>query len=159
MSASLKPLQWFNDRSIASKINAITLFVFLVVFALCGAALSSLLSSRLEQSATENLKQGNHRIVQMIDAYGTGLERSAEMLGAVIALRIAEVLQTEAGVAGDSVGEGVVEGAEAAQQGFEKEVEAFTAATGNVASIFVRQGDDFVRTATTLKDAQGNKVL
>jgi len=34
MSASFKPLQWFNDRSIASKINAITLFVFLVVFAL-----------------------------------------------------------------------------------------------------------------------------
>ena len=155
MSASFKPLQWFNDRSIASKINAITLFVFLVVFALCGAALSSLLSSRLEQSATENLKQGNHRIVQMIDAYGTGLERSAEMLGAVIALRIAEVLQTEAGAAGD----GAVEGADAAQKGFEKEVEAFTAATGNVASIFVRQGDDFVRTATTLKDAQGNKVL
>ena len=120
MSASFKPLQWFNDRSIASKINAITLFVFLVVFALCGAALSSLLSSRLEQSATENLKQANHRIVQMIDAYGTGLERSAEMLGAAIALRIAEVLQTEAGVAGGSVGEGVVEGAEAAQQGFEK---------------------------------------
>ena len=159
MSASFKPLQWFNDRSIASKINAITLFVFLVVFALCGAALSSLLSSRLEQSATENLKQANHRIVQMIDAYGTGLERSAEMLGAVIALRSAEVLQTEAGAAGDGAVEGAVEGADAAQKGFEKEVEAFTAATGNVASIFVRQGDDFVRTATTLKDAQGNKVL
>ena len=45
MSSSLKPLQWFNDRSIATKINAITLFVFLVVFTLCGAALSSLLSS------------------------------------------------------------------------------------------------------------------
>ncbi len=152
MSSSLKPLQWFNDRSIATKINAITLFVFLVVFALCGAALSSLLSSRLEQSATENLKQANHRIVQMIDGYGTGLERSAEMLGAIIAQRIGEVLAAESA-------ETEGEGGNAAQQGFEKSVEAFTAATGHVASIFVRQGDDFVRTATTLKDAQGNKVL
>lgn len=151
MSSSLKPLQWFNDRSIATKINAITLFVFLVVFALCGAALSSLLSSRLEQSATENLKQANHRIVQMIDAYGTGLERSAEMLGALIAVRIAGVVQAEAGAGG--------EGDDTAQQGFEREVESFTKATGHVASIFVRQGDDFVRTATTLKDEQGNKVL
>lgn len=122
MSSSLKPLQWFNDRSIATKINAITLFVFLVVFALCGAALSSLLSSRLEQSATENLKQANHRIVQMIDAYGTGLERSAEMLGALIAVRIAGVVQAEAGAGG--------EGDDTAQQGFEREVESFTKATG-----------------------------
>ncbi len=151
MSSSLKPLQWFNDRSIATKINAITLFVFLVVFTLCGAALSSLLSSRLEQSATENLKQANHRIVQMIDAYGTGLERSAEMLGALIAVRIAGMVQAEAGAGG--------EGDDTAHQGFEREVESFTKATGHVASIFVRQGDDFVRTATTLKDAQGNKVL
>lgn len=135
MSSSLKPWQWFNDRSIATKINAITLFVFLVVFALCGAELSSLLSMRLEQSATENLKQANHRIVQMIDAYGTGLEHSAEMLGALIAVRISDVVQAETG---DEAG-----GGDAAQQGFEREVESFTTATGNVASIFVRQGGRF----------------
>ena len=125
MSSSLKPLQWFNDRSIATKINAITLFVFLVVFALCGAALSSLLSSRLEQSATENLKQANHRIVQMIDAYGTGLERSAEMLGAAFSLHIAERVQAEADP----------------EQAFTNEVELFSKATGHVATAFVRQGD------------------
>ena len=147
MSASFKPLQWFNDRSIASKINTITLSVFVLVFALGGVLLSSLLSSRLEQSATENLQQSNHRIVQMIDAYSTGLENSVQMLGAAFSARVVDLVPAEPLPDGDMTA------------AFDKEVDAFSKATGNVATIFVREGDDFVRKSSSLKDAQGNKVV
>jgi len=39
------------------------------------------------------------------------------------------------------------------------EVDRFADATGGVATVFVRDGDDFVRVATSLRNAQGERVL
>jgi methyl-accepting chemotaxis protein len=40
-----------------------------------------------------------------------------------------------------------------------EDVDGFTAATGAIATVFVRAGDDFVRVSTSLKNAQGERAL
>ena len=82
----------------------------------------------------------NQQVVDMIDAYAQVLERSAAMLGAQFAGPLPK------GISGDA--------AQANQA-----VEAFTHSTGAVATVFARQGDNFVRIATTLKNDKGERTV
>jgi len=132
---------WFEDRSIATKINIVTIALFLVVFGICGALLSGFLSKRLEQSATDNLKASNIQIIRMIEAFSTELEKSAQMLGGAFSAEIAEALVRNDNTAMD------------------RAVGSFSTATGSIATIFVREGEDFIRKSTSLRDTEGKRVL
>jgi methyl-accepting chemotaxis protein len=130
----------FGDRSIAFKLNAVLTIVILVILSLAGIFLSSWLNGRLEERSLAELQRTNQQVVDMIDAYAQVLERSAAMLGAQFAGPLPK------GISGDA--------AQANQA-----VEAFTHSTGAVATVFARQGDNFVRIATTLKNDKGERTV
>lgn len=130
----------FGDRSIAFKLNAVLTAVIAVVATSAGLFLGNWLNGKLEERSLAELQRINRQVVDMIDAYAQALERSAAMLGAQFAAPLPK------GIVGD---------APQANQA----VEAFTHATGAVATVFARQGDNFVRIATTLKNDKGERAV
>lgn len=130
----------FGDRSIAFKLNSILVVAIAIVLGLTGVFLGNWLSGKLEEKSLAELQRTNQQVVDMIDAYASVLERSAEMLGTQFAATMPK------GATGDA--------AQATHV-----VDEFTRATGSVATVFLRQGDDFVRFATTLKNDKGERVV
>lgn len=128
--------------SLAGKLNLALVGLFIAVFGSGSLWLSHSLSARLEESGIENLTATNQRVIQMVDAYASALEQSAAMLGNSFAQQVSDATQGTA-----------TNGKQLNQL-----VEAFTRSTKGVATIFVREGDDFVRSATTLQDGEGRRA-
>jgi len=143
MRVTARLLRWFDDKSIATKINLISIVIFVSIFAACGSFLAWQLTQKLEQKASDSIVDANHRTVGMIEAYGTGLEHSAEVLAQEF-VRTLNDLPAQNGA--DSLA------------AIDKDIEAFTTATGAVATVFKRTGEDFVRISSSVKNSQGIKV-
>jgi len=151
----------FGNMSIAGKLNAVIVVAIAGVLGAAGIFLSVWLSSQLEARSVAELQRTNRQVVDMIDAYAAALERSAEMLGGQfaaglpkrLALDGARMLQT----AGGSFP--ALHGGDTVLNNNLALVDAFTATTGGVATVFVRQGDDFFRVATSLKKQDGERAL
>ena len=134
--------QIFHTHSLAGKLNIAIVSLLVVVFGSSSLWLSMNLSSRLDTAGQQSLHAGNIRMINMIDAYASALENSATMLGAEFSQRAAEVL-TEKGPN------------ETTKNAL---VESFTRSTHGVATLFNREGDDFIRVATTLQNAEGKRA-
>ena len=130
----------FGDRSIALKLNVVLVVAITVVLSLTGVLLGNWLSGKLEEKSLAELQRTNQQVVDMIDAYASVLENSAEMLGAQFSATLPK------GVVRDTQQANYV-------------VEEFTRSTGAVATIFAPQGEDFVRFATTVKNSKGERVV
>lgn len=130
----------FSDRSIAIKLNTVLILAIFVVLSLTGLFLGSWLNGRLEERSLAELQRTNQQVVDMIDAYAQVLERSAAMLGAQFADSLPK------GISGDVAQANLA-------------VEAFNRSTGSVATVFARQGENFVRIATTLKNDKGERAV
>jgi X-X-X-Leu-X-X-Gly heptad repeat protein len=130
----------FRDRSISLKLNIVLVCAIAISLGLTGLVLGSWLSAKLEEKSLAELQRTNQQVVDMVDAYATVLERSAEMLGKQFAALTPKGALSDTHQAGQTV-------------------DGFTQATGAVATVFARQGEDFVRFATTLKNSQGERVV
>ncbi len=136
------------DRSIATRTSLVIAVLLISIFGVASFVLSRRLASRLEANAITSLELSNQRIVDMVDVYASSLERSSGQLGGEFVSRLG---------ASDpaSLKQGRVGGNHDRALGV---IDAFTQATGAVATLFVREGDDFVRVATSLKDASGKRA-
>ncbi len=151
----------FADLPIAGKLNAVIIVAIAVVLGAAGIFLSMWLGRQLEERSLAELQRTNRQVVDMIDAYATALERSAEALGGQFAAGLpkrltldgAHLLQTAAGSFP------ALRGGDTTLNNNLALVDAFAAATGGVATIFVRHGDDFFRVATSLKKQDGERAM
>ena len=130
----------FNDRTIAFKLNATLIGAIVTVLCLVGAVLGNWLSNQMEEKALVELQRTNRQVVGMIDVYVHELESAAGMLGAQFAATLPKTITGNADQSNQAV-------------------ESFTRTTGAVATIFAREGDNFVRIATTLKDGDGKRIV
>ena len=132
-----------RGQTLAGKLNLVIVGLLVAVFGTGNLWLSSRLSKRLEESGSASLVAANQRVIGMIDAYAGALERSAGMLGAAFAQQ-----------AGASL-----EASESTVETHQRLVDTFSRATLGVATLFIRQGEDFVRSATTLKNSEGMRAV
>lgn len=142
------PPRRFADLSIATRLSLLTAGLLAVVLGGASFAISRQLTRRLEASATSSLQVSNQRVVDMVEVYAMSLERATQQLGAEFVSRLASADP-------DSMHQGQVGGKHARALAL---IDTFTAATGAVATLFVREGDDFVRAATSLKDGTGARA-
>ena len=129
----------FGDLSIAIKLNLVLVSAITIILVVTGGILGQWLSGKLEERSLADLKRTNQQVVDMIDAYATVLERSTEILGRQFAAPLPKAMTPN-------------------DPSFQPAVEGFTQSTGAVATVFVRQGEDFLRIATTLKNEKGQVI-
>lgn len=130
----------FRDLPIALKLNIVIVGAITGVMLVSGVFLGGWLKARLEEKSLSELQRVNQQVVDMVDAYSQVLERSAQMLGTQFADPLPRDISND-------------------QPQANQAVESFTRSTGAVATIFARQGDSFVRIATTVRNDKGERVV
>ncbi|HPT49708.1 MAG TPA: methyl-accepting chemotaxis protein [Accumulibacter sp.] len=143
----------FRDWPIALKLNLMQSGVLLVIVAVATAWASAGLRSQLVKKAIDELVQVNRLVVSMFDAYDRNLRSDVGRIGHVFAQSHGQQLQwVENNGKPRLLQEGV-----ALDERVDL-VDNFSAQSGAVVTIFVRQGDDFLRTATSLKKEDGGRA-
>jgi hypothetical protein len=150
-----------SDWPIAAKINAAQSLALVILFLIAIVGMTLWLTAVQEAKSFAYMRQTTQQVADSIEAYNTLLEKNAERLG--------KVLDTyfPAGFALDEqrtlpIGEKSVpvlhSGGNTLNLNFEA-VDRFTTVTGAVATVFARQGDDFVRVSTSLKKENGERAV
>ena len=148
-------------KSIAAKLNIVLISIVSLIFLVAGLILGQWLNERLDKRGIAELEQSTRQIVDMVDAYASVLERSADALGAGFAASLPRhwsVDATRTAPAGSTqlptlkAGDTVINGNHTA-------VDQFSAATAAAATIFVRQGDDFFRVSTSVRASNGERAI
>ncbi|MCK9386893.1 MAG: methyl-accepting chemotaxis protein [Sulfuritalea sp.] len=151
----------FGDLPIAGKLNVVLIAAIAVVLGVAGILLSYWLGQKLEERSLADLQRTNRQVVDMIDAYSSVLERSAEMLGANFAATLPKRLALDSGHALPTASGSfpALRGGDTTLNNNLGIVDAFTASSGAVATVFVRHGDDLFRVTTSLKKENGERAL
>jgi methyl-accepting chemotaxis protein-2 (aspartate sensor receptor) len=153
--------RFFADLPISGKLNIVLIAAIAVILGAAGLLLSNWLGQKLEERGIAELERTNRQVIDMIDAYASALEHSAEMLGAQFAATLPKRLVLDSNRT-TQTGAGAfptLRGGEVTLNNNFGLVDAFTGTTGAVATVFVRNGDDFVRVATSLKKENGERAI
>jgi methyl-accepting chemotaxis protein len=146
---------------LARKLNLILFIASIILFSLVTLLLTRHVSRSLEQDSLDHLGRITHLSIDMTDAYKRSLEANVSRLGKVFSAEFPDgfTLDTTASV---SIGEQqtpvLSSGKSRLNLNFSS-VDRFNEMTGGVATIFVRQADDFVRISTSLKNEKGERAL
>ncbi|MDR2187717.1 MAG: methyl-accepting chemotaxis protein [Azonexus sp.] len=151
----------FRDLSIATKLNLVQAAIIVALFAISTVALVSWLSAVYEREGIDELKMANRQAVDMVQTIRVASEKEAERLIRTLesyfkgefALHDGETAEV-AGVKTPvlTLNGRMLNNSLAA-------VDEFSATTTANATVFVRQGDDFVRIATSVKKQDGTRAM
>ena len=138
-SADMK--NFFKNKKImlGSKLiffQAVTIVVVLLMLALIAG---QLIKSRFTQQSTQEMAELNKRIIEMIDVYNLNLKEHAVSLAKVLV----------------HYGNNEKQGRNISLENIDR----FTKITGAVATLFVKQGDDFIRNSTSLRKQDGSRAV
>ena len=151
----------FTSRlKISTKLNLVLSAILLLVLGLAAVLLSHWQGQRMEDQMQEEMQQSNHQVIDMMDAYASQLERSAEL--AEVALRTG--LPGAAALTGERVDTGgkslpALSLGGHLLNGSNAEVDRFSHASGSLATVFVKDGSEWVRIATSVKKEDGSRAI
>ncbi|WP_300437230.1 methyl-accepting chemotaxis protein [Zoogloea sp.] len=150
---------WFGS-SIAGKLNAALTVIISIVFLVVGSLLTYWLGDSLERRAVKELQLTNQQVVDMMGAYSSSLEESARLLGATFAASLPKRMSVDPA---HSVASGektlpALKGGDVVFNNNFAQVDEFSRLTGGVATLFVRDGDNFFRVTTSVKNKGGARV-
>lgn len=151
----------FRDWSIATKLNVVQSAAVVSLFAVVITVMSIWLGNALEAKSLAAVKQANQQVLDMVDAYSSSLEKNVDKLGSVLVTYYPNGFQLDEGVTTEIAGKSVPvlrSGGVSQVLNFEA-VDRFTATTTAVATLFVRQGDDFIRVSTSVKKENGERAV
>ena len=146
--------------SIAGKLNAALTIIISIVFVVAGVLLTYWLGDSLEQRGIRELRLTNQQITDMMGAYASSLEESANLLGASFAAGLPKRMSVDSAhpvTSGDKALPALKGGDVVFNNNF-SQVDEFSRVTGGVATLFVREGDNFFRVATSVKNKEGERV-
>jgi methyl-accepting chemotaxis protein-2 (aspartate sensor receptor) len=146
-------LNRFRNFSIALKLNLLLGAMTLAVVLAATVWVSSNVRQQLESQAIADIQKTNALFLSMFEVYNRSLsndiERSGRLFSAIFDGQI-ELVKS-----GDD-SQLMLHGKPVIDQ--VALVDSFSERSGNVATVFVRQGDNFLRTATSLKKEDGSRV-
>ena len=142
-----------GNLSIATKLNLVQGTLLLLITLMAAVFTAWHLRERMAEVALEQLEQANHLVVTMLEAYDRAVRADIERSGRLFAGQFDAAFEREDGQGGARLLQRRV----LLNERFDL-VDAFTAKSGAVATIFVRQGNDFLRTASSLKKEDGSRA-
>ncbi len=125
-------------ESVGGKLIAFQAIAILTLLLLLAFVAGQLIKSRFTQQSAFEMTQTNLRIIEMIDAYNLKLKEHT--------ISMAHVL-----IGYNAAGRGT-------SYISTEQIDRFTEVTGAVATLFVRQGDDFMRVTTSLRKEDGTRA-
>ncbi|HMW18907.1 MAG TPA: methyl-accepting chemotaxis protein [Accumulibacter sp.] len=145
--------KFLRNLSLTLKFNLVQGIVLLLIISIATAWTINSLHNQLLDEAVEDMRRVNRLVTSMIAAYDRSLRADVERVGQVFVHTQGQDLQRQEG--GDKpvllrAGKRIDDQIDL--------VDAFTGKTGAVLTIFVRQGDDFLRSATSLKKEDGSRA-
>ncbi|UDM16291.1 methyl-accepting chemotaxis protein [Vogesella sp. XCS3] len=147
--------------SLAQKLSLVLSIALFIILGIAGLVVSQWLGNRVEQRAVDTMQQTNQQVVDSIAAYASVLESSAHNSAAQLAASLPGALRVDAAnpvtISGNSAP--ALYSGDTLLNGNEIQVDRFTQATRGVATLFVRQGDDFIRIASSLKKEDGTRAV
>ena len=147
--------------SISTKLNLVLALSVLVVLGGAGAYLSYWLGQKSEARSMVEMDRSNLQVVDMVEAYASVLEHSAESLGAQFSADLPKPLtidSTEHMVSGKSELPVLRGGDQVLNNNFVL-VDSYASNAHAIATVFIRHGDDFFRVATSLKKEDGERAV
>lgn len=141
----------FASLPIASKLSLVVSAAFFLLFLSGTFVLTTWLGEKLQAKRVEDIRTSNKLIVGMVDAYAEELEASITRQAGAFTMLFPGVFTLDASASPILRHNGVT------LNGGHTIPERFTTATRAVATLLVRQGDDFLRIATSLKKEDGTR--
>ncbi len=148
-----RAVQRLQETGIAMKMVLASALGVLLVMGGMSWLLGARLGSSLEQQGLIELTQNLKLIRGMIEVRAAAMNKEATRLSQIFLTYFDSDFSLE--VLGDAP---VLKSGNKTLNGRFLEPDRFTAATGATASVFVLQGDEFVRIASSFKDADGNRA-
>jgi methyl-accepting chemotaxis protein len=151
----------FRNSSLGQKLTAVIVAVLLVAFAIGSIVLSRFSDRLVTEAATSTVETLNTTVLDMVDVFAVQLEKGADRLMTALQFSLHEPLHLDASSTA-RIGERSVPvlrlGGKPLNLDFGL-VDLFTKETGGVATVFARDGDDFVRVTTSLKKEDGSRAV
>lgn len=150
-----------SRASIAVKTAAASLAVIVLLLGASALLLARHSRDILEAKGLEQIEQQTRLVIAMIGSYEESLTSAADRLLNTFAKQFTGEATLDAGTAikvGAQDTPLLKIGSETLNLNLAA-VDRFTHATGAVATVFVRKGEDFIRVATSLKNDKGERVL
>ena len=142
-----------SDRStsVARRLILVMASGIAILLGVAAAGLSHYLGNKLEERANSALQTANRQIIDMIDAYNQALKGEIRRLNRLFASHYPESFsRPESGM--------LMHGTHAIGLESTGIPDRFTQLTGAYATVLTRKGDDFERTATSIKDEKGERA-
>ncbi|WP_168734198.1 methyl-accepting chemotaxis protein [Pseudothauera nasutitermitis] len=151
----------FRNWPIATKLGVVQLLVLGMVFSAAVIALVPWLGDKLEQKSLAAIEQANRQAIDMLSVSNQLLESTAQRLGGVLASGYPAgfALDERTSIDVDGRPTPLLRSGETVLNSHFDGVDAFTAVTGAVATVFARDGDDFVRVSTSLRQENGDRAV
>jgi methyl-accepting chemotaxis protein len=150
-----------NRLGIAAKLNLVLVGALLLLFILGTSVLTLWLTRTQEVANVEALHRTNRLVLDMFDVYSKSLEHAVTQQERALGLLLTGNFELDTSqsveLSGKSTPLLTLNGD--TQNGNFASVDRYTAATGVVATVFARQGDDFVRVTTSLKKEDGSRAV
>ena len=151
----------FRIKSLGQQLIAVIVAVLLLAFAAGSVVLNQVSERLVTEAATQAVESVNGTVLDMVDVFAVQVEKGADRLMTALQLSLHEPLQLDTS-SSTRIGERSVPvlrlGGKALNMDFGL-VDMFTKETGGVATIFVRDGDDFVRVTTSVKKEDGSRAV
>ena len=143
----------FRNLSIALKINILLTVMILVIVTVATLGVSSYVYQQLGRQSLQDLEKSNTLALSMLETFNQSMsndiERSARLFAASFDGPI-EVLKSgdtpQLMLHGKKIGDQL------------NLIDDFSVRSGTVATVFVRQGDNFIRSVTSLKKEDGSRA-
>ncbi|TYC59686.1 methyl-accepting chemotaxis protein [Zoogloea oleivorans] len=151
----------FRNSSLGQKLTAVIVAVLLLAFAVGSVVLSRFSDRLVTEAATTSVETVNATVLDMVDVFAVQLEKGADRLMTALQFSIHEPLHLDASST-LKIGERAAPVLRLAGKPLNLDfglVDMFTRETGGVATIFARDGDDFVRITTSLKKEDGSRAV
>ncbi len=150
----------FQDSSVSVRVAVVVIGAMAAVLLATVLVLSSSLSRTMEQTERAALQRYNALVVDMASSYDGSLRQMVGQLAGVFAASYPEAFflaPDRQVMVGGRATPLLGNGTDTVNLNLAA-VDRFTAITGAVATVFVRDGDDFVRITTSLKKQDGERA-
>jgi len=151
----------FRIKSLGQKLTAVIVAVLLLAFAVGSVVLNQVSDRLVTEAATSSVESVNGTVLDMVDVFAVQVEKGADRLMTALQFSIQEPLRLDPGGSA-KIGERTVPVLRLGSKPLNLDfglVDMFTRETGGVATIFARDGDDFVRITTSVKKEDGARAV
>lgn len=141
--------------SIAKKLNTAQTIILTGLLFITTTIMTYWLSDLLENRSLAHIRQANQQAIDLIDIYNNTLERSAEQLGHLLASYFPAGFSVETNPKLDAP---QLKSGSVTLNNNTEILDRFSVATGAAVTLFARQGEQFIRVTTSIRQANGERA-